>query len=184
MNIKIDKINDKKKYLDEATFIGQYTLKLIKNPHMNIKPYTNNLKITIIIIIIASILTSLACIGTNSTLITVCVCIIIIYMSLLLVYLIRMINTNKLLNQKSKEKTDSIIKIEKDKIVLKNNNNKMTVEQDFKDISFIKLSNCCIIFVNKEENKFKPYIIIPIEYKDELLKALDKYKIKIDIIGD
>ena len=184
MNIKIDKINDKKKYLDEATFIGQYTLKLIKNPHMYIKPYTNNLKNIIIVIIIVSILTGIACIGTNSKLVAICVCMIVIYMAQLLIYLIRMINTNKLLNQKSKEKTDSIIKIDKDKIVLKNNNNKMTVEQDYKDISFIKLSNYCIIFVNKEENKFKPYIIIPIEYKDELIKALDKYKIKIDIVGN
>ena len=184
MNIKIDKINDKKKYLDEITFIGQHILKLIKNPHMNIKLYTNNLKIMIIIMIIASILTGIASIGNNPKLVVACICIITIYIVLLLIYLIRMINTNKLLNLRSKEKTDSIIKIEKDKIVLKNNNNKMTVEQDFKDISFIKLSNYCIIFVNKEENKFKPYIIIPIEYKDELLKALEKYNIKIDIIGE
>ena len=184
MNIKIDKINDKKKYLDEATFIGQHILKLIKNPHMNIKLYTNNLKFMITIIIIAIILTGIVCIGNNPKLVVACVCIITIYIVLLLIYLIRMINTNKLLNLRSKEKTDSSIKIDKNKIVLKNNNYKMTVEQNIKDISFIKLSNYCIILVNKEEKKFKPYIVIPIEYKNELIKALNKYEIKFDIIGD
>lgn len=181
MNIKIDNITDKKKYLDESMYISLYICKIMKNRNKKIKLYTRKLLETIILSIM--IIAFLIFIYVSSEYVRVsCICLIAIYTYIFLLYLIKLIKTHKFLKRRCQEKTNSIIKISDKKIVLKNSNIGMSVEQDWKDICFIKESKYCIIFINNQENQLKPYIGIPIEYKSELMKAIEKYNIEIPII--
>ena len=182
MNIKIDNIENKDKYINEAIYINQNILKLIKNSNKNISTYTKYIVIRIIIMAILMGLIILSQINSKDLIIlSVGISITVLGIFILL---IRLIQTNKIIKMRCSEETNSNIKIDDTKLILKNDNTGITVEQKWDDISFIKITKYCIIFVNKEENKTKPYIVIPIDYKDELLKGLNKYKIKKDIIGE
>lgn len=169
-SIEIKHINNKKAYLEEAYSIVFHYNKLIHNPSKKILPYVRE-RIYITIALIAYFVFCIV-IFDNGHIFN---WFIMGLMFLAVILLLRdIIIASKYISKRSKETSNSILTIDEDKVILKNNNMHVTYECTWENIKYILISKNCVSFIpiNKEVGFL---ISIPIDYKDECLKLLEKY---------
>ena len=88
-------------------------------------------------------------------------------------------SSNKLIKKSVKEKTDSLIILNNKTIKFTNNNTKISLETTWEDIYLIIITKYCISFLPNDISK--QMITLPIDYKEDILKEIKKYK-KEDLI--
>ena len=177
MKIEINHCNNKKKFIDEITYISTKYDKLKIYPHQKIGLYTNNLlKIIITYILVPIFLLLLNHVYTDDF-IKIATYSLTGFCIFINIYVIKIyVKIKSKIKKELNEKVDSIITIDEKKIILKNNNSKITAELEWENIKYILYSKYSITFI-PVDNKYV-LIGIPIEYKDELLKAINKYNIE------
>ena len=165
--IKINKVTDKKKYLDESYSIIAHYRKLINNPKKKIISFLKEQ-----IYIVSALTLYIVLILYWSRLDTKIFSFILgIYFITLVVYIKRYISAYKFISKKGEEETDSFITINKENVIFRNNKTKVTFEFSWEDIKYILLTENCISFLPTTiEKTFM--IVIPIDYKDEFLKLI------------
>ncbi len=177
MKIKIDEIKEKKKYLDEVCGIRMHLNKIIKNPNRKILLFTTEIIIRMILIILVGVGITLILKDLN-----IKVAYVFMGISILaeIILLINFIKTHQLLNKMAKEKGDSLLIIEKEKVSLKNNHTAITIDFPIDEIDFLLITKYTITIIRKDQSKIP--VFIPIDYKEDIMKAIDKYQLKIKVI--
>ena len=176
MEIIINKCNYKKETIDESYGVMYLYKKLMKNPHSKIIKRSSrlNLKLGFIFIYLVFVL-----------------CFSIIYQEPIfilglgiaifafLISLSKTIAWYKYLNTYSKTETNSILKIDEDKIELNNKVFNTISSIEWKEIKQILVTKYCIFFMPElEKNKRKNVINLSRDYKEQIIEAIEKYNKK------
>lgn len=173
MDIKIKKIKNKKKYLNESYGIFKHYKQLLKNPNKKIKGYiTEKIYITIAVIVYVSLMLIIF----KNPLWFNCLIIGFTIMAII-VYLKDIIMASKIIKDSCKEESDSVLSMDSKMISLINNKEKVTYYLNIEDLKLILITENCISFLPKESTKGH-IIIIPIDYEEECYKLLEKYNKK------
>lgn len=174
MTIKIDKINNKKEFIDEAYEIINYSKILNKNPNIKIVGRKKKCIFSLIIALLYLILTLIFSIIYKDTIFYVCIGVAIFA---IVINTARLIKHIKILNVTSKNETNSILKIDEQEIELENKTNKSKYSINWKDIKNIIITTKSITFLPIiEKDTFKNPIIISIDYEKETIDALKQIK--------
>ena len=182
MKLNIDNNKITFQYLDESLYVLFNRNKIMGNTKLKTKSYSSIYKTRIIAFLICSLIFLICSIfaGLNndqdslnlySLLLLITLCFTIIYFK----------SSRKIkqqINDRLKNKSDYILEIN-DKEVKFNKPNEQNVNLKWQSIQYIFIGNYSIVFVSREENLIS--IGVPINYKEEILSAIKKYK-KEDII--
>lgn len=175
-SIEIKNINNKKAYLEESYFIVRHYNQLISNSTKRIVPYIRE-RIYITIAIIVYVVSCIFIFNNGP----VFNWFIIGLLFLAIVLCLRdIISASKYISKRSKEKSDAVLTINEDKVIFKNNKMHVTYECQWEDIKYILISKNCISFMPRTID-VGFLISIPIDYKEECIKLLEKYN-KQDLI--
>ncbi len=170
MTIKIDKVNNKKEFIDEAYEIINYAKVLNKNTNIKIVGRKKKCIFSIIASLLYLIFTIIFSILYKDTIFYICIGVAIFALTINTARLIKHI---KILNISNKKETNSILKIDKNEIELENKTNKTKYSINWQDIKYIIITKKSITFLPIiENNNFKNPIIIPIDYENKTIEAL------------
>ena len=177
MKIEINHITNKKRYLEEVCDIQVHIAKLLDNPHKRIILYTKEYYLRMILIMIIGIIVFFLTRNWNLK-------VTYVFMGFVtfaeIIVIINCLKTNKVLNQLSKEDANSLLTINEKTITLENHNTKTSLSIKTEDLKMILITKYCITFIRKEKREIP--IFIPIEYQEEIKKALKKYHLETMII--
>lgn len=182
MEIIINKVENKKEGLDESFGILNSYKKIIRKPHSKILKRSTKLKVILIFILIyiAFVIWCLASRPMNSMNLYF-VCFGIASMALVLV-LASFIKYIKYLNFNANRETNSIFKINEEKIELENKVLKANYITNWEDVKLVLITDRNIAFLPGEEKIKNTYVImIPRMYEKEVKETMEKYN-KSDLI--
>lgn len=146
MKIIINKVENKKDFMDECYGILTSYKRLLKNPNMHISKRSTKLIIHIIIVLTYFIAVTYSSIVYKKYVFYICLGISIMALAIAIAKIIRY---TKLLNIQSNSKTDSILDIDEEKIVLDNKTVGTKYSVSWIDIKQILVSERSIIFMKK-----------------------------------
>lgn len=180
MEIQINRTKNKKVVIDEASSIMISYKKLFANPHKKILKISTRLSLNILILGIYLLLLILyTCFNKTNIVFPV---FIGISFALIILKIVRLIIYIKNLNKSSKINPDSILTIDEEKIELNNLSSNIKSFMKWEVIKMVLITDNCIVFMGKLNNiKQVNSIIIPIDYKNEVINALEKYN-KLDLL--
>ncbi len=172
MEIIINKIDNKKESLDESFSIVNSYKKIFKNYNAKIWKRSTKLKLFLLFdLIYLAFITVLLIFKPAST---YYVCLGIAFMAFVLV-LASYIKYNKYLNFIASRETNSIFKINEEKIELDNKVLNVNYKANWEDIKFILFTDKNIAFFPVLEKVKGSYvIIIPRMYEKEVKEAIEK----------
>ena len=182
MKLNIDNNKITFKYLDESLYVLSHKNKIMSNTKLKTKSYSSIYKNRIIAFLICTLIFLIWSIfaGLNndqdslnlySTLFLFTLCFTIIYFNSLK-------KIKQQINDRLKNKDDIILEVNDGEIKF-SKPNEQNVNLNWESIQYIFIGNYSIVFVSKKENLIS--IAVPIDYKEEILSAIKKYK-KEDMI--
>ena len=176
-SIEIIKVEEKNKYLDEAFSIARHYNKLVSNPHTRIIPYVRE-RIYIILALTVYVVSMLIIFKEGM----IFNCFVAGFFLFAVIFFLKdIIAVHKYISNETKRDANSVLTIDKEKVTLDNKNNHITYECLWENIKYILISNYCISFVPISRDMSRFIITIPIDYKEECFRLLEKYN-KMDLV--
>ncbi len=176
MEIIINKCNYKKETIDESYGVMCLYKKLMKNPHSKIIKRSSRLKLILGFVLIYLVFVLCFSIIYQESIFILGLGIAIFAF---LISLSKTIAWYKYLNIYSKTETNSILKIDEDKIELNNKTFNTISSIEWKEIKQILVTKYCIFFMPElEKNKRKNVINLSRDYKEQIIEAIEKYNKK------
>lgn len=179
MKITINKIKDKKLFIDECYGILQIYKKLLVNNNRKIKRKSTILINNSIFILIYFIVVLLLSILEKQIVYYICLGVSI---AAILIFITKYIIYNKFLNNYESKEINSVLEINDKNITLENKINKVKYLVEWVDIKKILITEHVIVFMSEfDKTRLNNIIMISRDYEDEIFKILDKYN-KKDLI--
>lgn len=176
MKITINKIENKKDYIDEYSYVARRYFRIFKKPHSHIAKQTSSLLTWSIFIVFYLIMVTILAIKEKDFVYYVCIGVAAMC---LLIYVVKLINTYRYLNANKSDEADSELEITKDKVVLNNKKLKQETTLDWEDVKKILVTKRCIIFMSEfDRNSPKAIIVVPRVVEEKVVKALEENKKK------
>ena len=176
MKIKIDKIENKKDYIDEYSYIIRRYFRIFKRPNSHISKETTSLLTWSIFIIFYLVMVTILAIKEKDFIYYICLGVAIVC---LLIYILKLVNTYRYLKANSNDKADSELEITKDKVVLNNKKLKQETTLEWKDIKKVLVTERCILFMSEfDRTNPKAIIVVPRVVEEKIVKALEENKKK------
>ena len=178
MEIIIDKNDNKKEFIDECYGILYRYKKILNKPKTKIKARSKELIGYLIFIIIYLLFTLIMSILEQNPIFYICLGVAIVSFMLTLTKLLRY---KELIRKYLEQKTNSVLKIEKEKIILDNKEIERISTININEIKQILITKNCIAFMPYfDKTKVKNVIFIPSCYKEEIQNKIKN----IDIINN
>lgn len=176
MKIEINKIENKKEFIDECYGILTSYRRLLKNYKLHFSKRSTKLIRCLILVLIYFVFVTYSSIIYKSNVFYICLGISIMT---LIITLIKMIRYFKFLNIQSKNKTNSELIIDKEKVTLDNKVINTTYTISWNQVKAVLVTKNVIIFM-KEIDRMKQNNIIMVssEYEKSIKEALEKYNKK------
>ena len=162
MEIKIEK-NEGINFYDEFLYIVSKYRKLAKNPHKKVHKLTTDIIFYIVYLIIIGIIYLFISVETYPF-------ILIFILSMVIILFIYLVFIFKYIKKLTENNNSSILKIDKNEIGLYKSKESVIINYD--NIKYILISKYTISIL--PNNNSMLLISIPIEYKNEVIEALQK----------